>query len=128
MKKRIIYAIVTFCLIVIEVLIAIFIHDKFIRPYIGDVIVVVVIYTFIRIFIPEKCHLLPLWVFIFAAGVEVLQLFHIVDLLGLGSIRFFRILIGSVFDLHDILCYAVGCMLLGVYEIIIYKIKKKKNL
>lgn len=128
MKKRIIYAIVTFCLIVIEVLIAIFIHDKFIRPYIGDVIVVVVIYTFIRIFIPEKCHLLPLWVFIFAAGVEVLQLFHIVDLLGLGSIRFFRILIGSVFDLHDILCYAVGCMLLGVYEIIIYKSKKKKNL
>lgn len=128
MKKRIIYAIVTFCLIVIEVLIAIFIHDKFIRPYIGDVIVVVVIYTFIRIFIPEKCHLLPLWVFIFAAGVEVLQLFHIVDLLGLGSIRFFRILIGSVFDLHDILCYAVGCMLLGVYEIIIYKIKKKKNI
>lgn len=128
MKKRIIYAIVTFCLIVIEVLIAIFIHDKFIRPYIGDVIVVVVIYTFIRIFIPEKCNLLPLWVFIFAAGVEVLQLFHIVDLLGLGSIRFFRILIGSVFDLHDILCYAVGCMLLGVYEIIIYKSKKKKNL
>lgn len=128
MKKRIIYAIVTFCLIVIEVLIAIFIHDKFIRPYIGDVIVVVVIYTFIRIFIPEKCHLLPLWVFIFAAGVEVLQLFHIVDLLGLGSIRFFRILLGSVFDLHDILCYAVGCMLLGVYEIIIYKSKKEKNL
>ena len=51
----------------IEVLIAIYVHDAFVRPYIGDVLVVVVIYTFIRIFVPERCKLLPLYVFIFAA-------------------------------------------------------------
>ena len=117
-RKRLIYAAITLILLVTEVLIALFVHDAFIRPYIGDVFVVVVIYTFIRIFIPEKCRLLPLFVFLFAAGVEALQYFEIVELLGLGNNRFFRILIGSVFDFNDILCYGVGCLLLGVYEVI----------
>ena len=117
-RKRLIYAAITLILLVTEVLIALFVHDAFIRPYIGDVFVVVVIYTFIRIFIPEKCRLLPLFVFLFAAGVEALQYFEIVELLGLGNNRFFRILIGSVFDFKDILCYGAGCLFLGVYEVI----------
>ena len=75
--KRIGYAIATVILLLIEVLIAIYVHDAFVRPYIGDVLVVVVIYTFIRIFVPERCKLLPLYVFIFAALVEALQMFHI---------------------------------------------------
>ena len=119
MRKRIGYGIVTMLLLVIEVLIALFVHDSFIRPYVGDVLVVIVIYFFIRIFIPQHCKLLPLWIFLFAAGVEVLQLFHIVDLLGLGGNPFLRILIGSVFDIKDIVCYAVGCLLLATYEVIL---------
>jgi len=115
-KKRVIYAVATVVLLAIEVFIALYIHDKFIRPYIGDVIVVVVVYTFVRIFIPESVRMLPLYVFIFAAGVEVLQLFHIVDILGLGSNRFMRILIGSVFDMADVICYGIGCVMLGIYE------------
>ena len=101
-----------------ENLIALYVHDKFIRPYVGDVLVVIAIYTFIRIFLPQGHTLLPLYVFIFATGVELLQLFHIVELLGLGDNRFFRILIGSVFDIKDVFCYAFGCILLEVYEII----------
>ena len=103
-------------------LIAIYVHDAFVRPYIGDVLVVVVIYTFIRIFVPERCKLLPLYVFIFAALVEALQMFHIVEALGWQKNRFLSILVGSVFDWKDILCYAVGCILLGVYEVL-----KRKN-
>ncbi|MBR4412838.1 MAG: DUF2809 domain-containing protein, partial [Lachnospiraceae bacterium] len=114
MKKRLIYALATIILIAVEVLIALFVHDNFIRPYIGDVIVVVVVYCFVRIIMPEKVHLLPLYVFLFARMVDVLQYFHIVDLLGLGNSTFFRILIGGVFDFKDILCYGIGCLLLGV--------------
>ena len=118
MNKRIAYGIATFILLIIEVLIALFVHDAFIRPYVGDVLVVIVIYTFVRIFIPERCVFLPLFVFVFATLVEVLQLFNIVDLLGIGDNGFFRVLIGSVFDIKDVLCYAVGCLILGGYEII----------
>ena len=126
MRKRIGYGIVTMLLLVIEVLIALFVHDSFIRPYVGDVLVVIVIYFFIRIFIPQHCKLLPLWIFLFAAGVEVLQLFHIVDLLGLGGNPFLRILIGAVFDMKDIVCYAVGCLLLAAYEVILAVPKEER--
>ena len=108
-------------LLITEVLIALYVHDSFIRPYIGDVLVVIVIYTFIRIFIPERCRLLPLWVFLFAVAVEMLQFVHIVELLGLKDNRFFSLLVGSVFDIKDIIGYAAGCLLLGGHEMFIQK-------
>ena len=120
-KIRVKYAVITLLLLVIGVLIALFVHDKFIRPYIGDVLVTVLICVFLRIFIPKGVKLLPLYVFIFAAGVEVLQYFRIVEMLGLSDNRFFSILIGSVFDVKDIVCYGVGCVAFFAVEKIIQK-------
>lgn len=118
LNKRIIYLAGFILGLVTEVLIALFVHDNFVRPYIGDVLVVIVLYAFLRIFIPEKGKLLPLWICIFAVCVELAQAAHIVELLGLGDVPFFRVLIGSVFDIKDIICYVIGCALLGVHEII----------
>lgn len=116
MKIRILYAVATLLLLLTEVFIALYVHDDFIRPYVGDVLVVIVIYTFIRMIIPEKCRLLPLYIFIFAAGVELLQLANITEILGVEDNQFLKTLIGSVFDIKDIVCYAAGCVILGVYE------------
>lgn len=116
MKIRILYAVATLLLLLTEVFIALYVHDDFIRPYVGDVLVVIVIYTFIRMIIPATCRLLPLYIFIFAAGVELLQLAKIVEILGVEDNIFLKTLIGSVFDVKDIVCYAVGCVILGVYE------------
>lgn len=127
MNKRVFYLLATIVLILLEVLIALFVHDNFVRPYLGDVIVVVAVYCFVRIIIPEKVHLLPLYVFIFAVMVEVLQYFHIVDLLGLGNSKFFRVLIGGVFDLKDILCYGIGCLLLGAFELFRFRRAHEKE-
>lgn len=115
-KKRMGYLAVTVLLFVVELLIALFVHDNFIRPYVGDVLVVVLLYTFVRIFIPQGVRLLPLYIFLFAAGVEVLQYFRIVEVLGLSDHRVLSVVIGSVFDVKDIVCYGVGCALLGIYE------------
>lgn len=116
--KRIFYLIVFILLMVVETLIALYVHDDFIRPYIGDVIVVIVLYLFVRIFIPEKCRLLPLYIFIFSVAVEVMQYFKIINILGLQNNSFARVIIGSVFDLKDIVCYAIGCLILALYEIL----------
>ena len=127
-KKRTAYLIASLVFFGIELLIALFVHDNFVRPYVGDVLVVVLIYTVVRILIPEGVRLLPLYIFLFAAGVEVLQYFRIVEVLGLSDHRILSVVIGSVFDVKDIMCYGAGCVLLGVYEtVILYRMQKKKE-
>ncbi len=111
-KKRIIYIVLTIILLVIEVLIALFVQDRFIRPYVGDVLVIMVLYTLVRTFVPEGIKVLPLYLFGFAALVELAQYFRIVERVGLENNRFFSVLIGSVFDIKDIVCYAVGTVLI----------------
>ena len=85
---------------------------------------VILIYTFIRIFIPGKVRLLPLYVFIFAAAVELLQLIRIVEILGLQDNKLMSTIIGTSFDIRDILCYFVGCVFCGVWEFIRYRKSK----
>lgn len=121
MKKRVLYTAVFLILLVIEVLIALFVHDRFVRPYLGDVIVVVVVYCFVRIWIPERVRLMPLWVFLFAVCVEVLQYFRIVEVLGVENNAFLRTLIGTSFSWEDIVCYAAGCVVLAVWEWFLHK-------
>lgn len=115
-KKRIIYIVLTIILLAVEVLIALFVHDRIIRPYVGDMLVVVVVYTFVRIWIPDSVRLLPLYVFFFATAVEISQYFNLVELLGVSDNKFLRILLGTSFDVKDILCYAVGCVLIWIAE------------
>lgn len=119
MKKRAAYFIIFIFLLIIEILIALYIHDNFVRPYIGDVLVVILIYTFLRTFIPDKIKLMPLYIFIFAVVVEILQYFRIVEILGFQNNIVMSVLIGSVFDIKDIICYGIGCIILGIYELIL---------
>ena len=121
MKKRkpnirIFYALAFAVILSIEVLIALFVRDTFIRPYGGDILVTVLICCFIRIYFPRGIRLLPVWVFLFAAAVEIGQYFDFVTLLGLGGIPLFRILLGSTFSWADLFCYAAGCSLFFAAE------------
>lgn len=115
-NRRIGYAIAFVVFFMVELFIALYVRDRFIRPYVGDMLVVVLVYCFVRIFIPKGCRWLPLAVFAFAVGVEILQYFQIVKLLGLEQNRILRTIIGSVFDWKDIFCYGIGSMVLGIYE------------
>ena len=121
------YLIATLVLLATEVCIALFVHDGFVRPFIGDVLVVILIYTFIRIFIPEKVRWLSLYVFIFAVLAEVLQYFRIVEVLGLQDNKVMSTVIGTSFDIRDILCYFVGCVLTGIWDFASFKKNKDKT-
>ena len=113
-KKRIFYGIAFLVLFAIEACIAIYFHDEFIRPYVGDMLVTMLVYCFIRIFIPEGIKYMILYVFIFAVGVEVLQYFQIVKILGLEHNNLAKVIIGSSFDWKDIICYGIGCLFIVV--------------
>ena len=114
-RKRFLNLLLFLILLAIEVLIALFIHDSFVRPYVGDILVVAVIYFFLRIFIPEKYPWLPAAVFAFAIAVEISQRFCLVERLGITN-PILRIVLGSVYDTADIFCYGVGCIFLFAYE------------
>lgn len=121
--RRIIYGLSFLLLLGIEVLIALFVHDDFVRPYLGDVLAVGVVYGFVRIFLPRGVPLLPLFVTLFAVLIEFSQYFRLLYLLGLENNRFLRILLGSTFDWHDILCYLAGGALILAAE---WLINRKK--
>ena len=115
MKKRIFYIINFLVIFCMEALIALYVRDRFIRPYVGDMLVVVLVYSFVRIFLPTGIPRMPFYVFLFACFVEVLQYFRLVETLGVTN-RVARIVLGSTFDWGDIACYAVGCVFIVLFE------------
>lgn len=127
MKKRLIYLFCFFLILITEFFIGVYVHDTFVRPYVGDVLVVVLIYCFIRIFIPRSLYWLPVYIFLFACFVEALQYFQLADLLELADNGIARIVLGSTFDWMDILCYAIGCLILQLVEWIGFTITRRKK-
>lgn len=123
-KPRVIYALLFCLLLVIEILIALFVRDRWIRPYGGDILVTVLLCCLARIVLPNRCRLLPLYIFLFAATVEILQYFDIVSLLGLSHIPFFRTLLGMTFSPADLVCYGVGCLAFWLVERLLRKPKQ----
>ncbi|AAN57447.1 DUF2809 domain-containing protein [Shewanella oneidensis MR-1] len=124
-KSFLIYAVLLF---VIEVLIARFVPSGFIRGFVGDVLVVMLLFCMARALVPvvnvkgepinRLLHTpwLALAVLLFAFAIEFGQYWGLVDKLGLGGNRLARIVIGSHFDPLDLLAYFVGYLILmGLY-------------
>lgn len=107
-KERLFYLLCFIAILAIEIGIGVYVRDVFVRPYVGDALVVVLIYCFIRIFIPRGIPRLPVYVFAFACFIEILQYFRLVDVLGVTN-RVARITLGATFDVKDIISYAAGC-------------------
>lgn len=110
-----------------EILIAVFVHDRVIRPYVGDILVMPVLYCAVRAVWRPISRLLPLYLFLFAAAVEVSQYFSLADRLGLAAHAVLRILLGATFDVRDLLCYAVGAALLFAWQAILRRRAKGKG-
>lgn len=117
-KLRLTYIILFFVLFLTEVLIALFVHDAFVRPYVGDVLVVMLVCAFLRIFIPDKIRFLPVFATLFAVFIEALQYFDFVNLIGLADNEIISTVIGRTFDIKDIMCYTVGGLIFFVAELI----------
>ena len=115
-RHRLIYILLFLVFLAVEVFIALFVSDNFIRPYVGDMLVTVVICLFLRVVTPLKSKLLPFYVFVLAAAVEIGQYFDFVALLSLDGNRFISVLLGRTFSIADIVCYGIGCLLFFAAE------------
>lgn len=116
MKPRAAYAFAALAIFAIEVLVALFVRDNFIRPYVGDVLAVALVYTALRAATP-----LGLWPTIaltlaIAFAVELAQLFNLLDATGLRGSQVARIVLGGSFDPTDLVAYFAGAALVVLGE------------
>ena len=125
MKKRLPYIIIFIIIFVVETLIALFVHDDFVRPYIGDVIVMWAVYCLAQIILGGKygSYKVAVGSLIFAFMVEILQKFHIADVLSVEN-PILRTVIGTSYAAADLLCYLAGTAFIFAGIFIYRKCKK----
>lgn len=119
-QKR--YFIFTILLFLIEVIIALFIEDTTIRPYIGDTLVVILMYCGIKSFFDFRVVPLAIGVLLFSYAIEILQYFNLVHMLGIQESRLARIIIGNSFAWGDMIAYTLGfVVILWLEKVSIFK-------
>ncbi|MCS4304532.1 MULTISPECIES: ribosomal maturation YjgA family protein [unclassified Chryseobacterium] len=110
------YLLASVFIFLIEVLIATKLKDIFfVRAYLGDVIVVMLLYTLVKSFFRVNNEKLIWGILIFSCFVEFAQYFNIAEKLGFREGSLMYIVIGNSFSWIDILCYAAGCLLLYLF-------------
>jgi len=110
------YALLCALLLLTEVLIALYLHDPFVRPYVGDSLAVVTLYCLVLTFfeLPRQAALLG--VFVFACCLEGAQYLRLVEVLGVQDNRVLSVIIGTVFSPFDLVAYAAGALLAALLE------------
>ncbi len=115
MKKRLPYMIAFLFLLIMEILIGAFMNDRFIRPYAGDILVIILLCCLLRSFSPKWPKWPAIWVFLLGAAAELLQLMHLAEWLGVeGTV--WGVILGSTFDPADLLCYLAGGVCFSLAE------------
>ncbi len=110
------YFILTLLLFFIEVIIALFIRDRILRPYGGDYLVVILIYCIIKTFSDSPPYSTAVGVLLFSYLVETLQYFNLIYILGWEKSTTAKILIGNSFAWIDIAAYTLGILTVILIE------------
>ncbi len=110
------YFILATIIFVVEVLIALFIHDRFIRPYVGDVLVVILMYCFIKSFFSWPVNPTAIGVLLFSFLIEWLQSINFVNKIGAADSAFATTVLGNSFAWLDILAYVIGFLIVLLIE------------
>ena len=118
--------VVAVLILAVEICIAVCVNGGFVRHYLGDVLAVILLYAFVRAIFSVTPSNLALKIFAFAAALEIVQYLGVVEILGIEN-KILKVKIGGTFDLTDLLCYAVGCVLVGIYEKFESKIWQRRS-
>lgn len=124
-KFQLPYFLLAIALLLVEIAIALFVNDGFVRPYVGDYLVVILLYCMLKsvvIISPIKAAII---VFLFAVAIEFSQYYNLAAKLGFAKSSAGTVILGSSFEWLDILAYALG--LATVLLIEQYRMKRIKN-
>ena len=125
-RTRLAFLAAAILILAVEIYIAICVKGGFVRHYAGDVLAVILLYALARAIFSVPPLNLPLKIFAFAAALELAQYFGAVQILGIEN-KILNVMIGGTVDFADLLCYAAGCVLAGVYEKFESKIWQRRS-
>lgn len=108
--RRSSYAIAAVAILIIEIGIALFVRDRFVRPYVGDTLAVILVYLVLRSTTPLRVVPATVIALTIAFAVELGQLFGFLNLVGLGTNPVARVVFGTGFETRDLLAYAIGAL------------------
>ena len=110
------FALAALALFVIEVVIALYVKDRFVRPYLGDVLAVMLVHCGLRAILAIPPLAAAGTAFGIALVIELGQLMHVLDRVGLQDNAIATTVLGSGFDRIDIACYAAGALAMLALE------------
>ena len=110
------YFLLAILLFFVEVLIAVYMHDQIIRPYVGDLLVVILLYCFLKSFVKVSVVKAAIFVLLFSYLIEFLQYLNLIKFLGLQKSRFANIILGNYFEWIDLVAYTLGIVIVLLIE------------
>ena len=117
----------TIFLFLLETVIALFVHDNFIRPYFGDFLVVMLLYCFLKSFLNVSVWAAAGLVLLFSFAIETAQYFNMVEKLGLQHYKIAKVVLGNSFAWMDLLAYVLGILAVISIEKFTLKRENKKQ-
>jgi hypothetical protein len=113
------YLKISLFILIVEILIAIFMHDSFIRPFFGDFLAVILVYYFIKSFFEMSNTKIAIISISIAYILESLQYFNFLEITGLAQFKIAGVILGNSFAWADILAYTLGMSFVLIFEKII---------
>ncbi len=99
-------------LLVVLIYIALNVKDQFVRPFLGDVLVVIWLFYTLKAFLNTSTPRLAFSVLVIAYLVEFSQYIKIIHWFGLEDVKLVRIVLGATFDINDLGAYTIGWLLI----------------
>lgn len=92
-----------------------------IRNYIGDILVIILIYSAIMSIAYFNKKIVALFTLFFAFIIEFSQYFKLAEHLGFeqGSVAY--IVLGNTFSIEDLICYLIGGLIILLVEVSLLK-------
>lgn len=107
-KIHLLIAVLLFC---IEIIIAFTLRSGILRTWGGDVIVVMLIYFFVRACLSAGLWVIAFGTLIFAYVIEISQHFKLIHRLGIEENMIARLILGNTFQWSDFIAYTLGVFL-----------------
>lgn len=114
------HILITSILFITEIAIAYFHFNFFVRGFLGDVLVILLLYSFLKIFVKNNIFRTAVSVLAFAYFVELLHLLKLAEKLHIQS-EILLTIVGSTFDFWDLVAYTLGFILILLIEKIFHQ-------